>query len=62
MINQLDWKVYPKSEWADLYCDYLNNFLTSARFASYYGMNEKHAQAIINMGRKTDNYSKNWKY
>ena len=35
----------------ELYIDWFNNFLTVARFASYYGISEKLAIAIIEEGR-----------
>lgn len=56
------WNVYPKEQWADMYADWINNFLTVARFAEYYGMTQEHAEEIIFTGRRTDNFSKNWDF
>lgn len=39
----------------DMYIEYVNNFLTVERFASYYGISEDMANAIINDGRKYAN-------
>lgn len=36
----------------DMYLDYVNDFLTVARFAEYYDMPEEKADRIINIGRK----------
>lgn len=33
------------------YLDYVNNFLTTERFASYYGLTEDQASLIITTGR-----------
>ena len=38
-----------------MYLDYVNNFLTVARFAEYYGITEKKANAIINKQRTVNN-------
>jgi hypothetical protein len=57
-VYQDMWKVYPYSEWPDLYLDWFNNFLTVERFAEYYGMTEEHAKEIIFTGNKTDNFTK----
>ncbi|HWV28287.1 MAG TPA: hypothetical protein VN038_01485 [Dyadobacter sp.] len=35
-----------------LYLDYVNNFLTAARFAEYYQITEEKAQKLITTGRK----------
>lgn len=45
-----------------MHADWINNFLTVERFAEYYGMTQEHAEEIIFVGRKTDNYSKNWQF
>lgn len=36
----------------DVYLDWVNNFATIPAFASWYGVDEKEARAIIDMGRK----------
>lgn len=59
-VYQTYWRVYPASEWPDLYVDWINNFLTVERWAEYYGMTQEHAGEILFTGRKTDNFSKNW--
>ena len=38
-----------------MYLDYVNNFLTVARFAEYYGITEKKANRIINKQREVNN-------
>lgn len=35
-----------------LYLDYVNNFLTLASFAEYYGLSESEAQIVIDCGRE----------
>ena len=35
----------------ELYLDWVNNFLTVAYFAEYYGLTEAEANAVINDGR-----------
>lgn len=45
-----------------MYLDYVNNFLTVGKFASYYGISEEKANRLINLGRKIHNRtSKYWK-
>lgn len=46
-----------------MYLDYVNNFLTVARFAEYYGITETEANEVIRIGRYNNeliakNYSK----
>ena len=36
---------------AELYLDWVNNFLSRAAFARHYGISEEFANAIINAGR-----------
>jgi hypothetical protein len=36
----------------NLYLDYVNNFLTTKKFADYYNLSESQALKIINQGRK----------
>lgn len=35
----------------ELYLDYVNNFLTVARFAEYYNLTEKEALQVIEIGK-----------
>ena len=35
-----------------MYLDYVNNFISTERFAEYYEVDEEDAIAIINIGRK----------
>jgi len=51
MIYQEGWTVYTSDKWNELYIDWVNNFLTVARFAEYYGTTEEHAEEIIRVGR-----------
>lgn len=41
-----------KSKVIELYLDWVNNFLTVGRFASYYGLDVPTAKRVINIGRK----------
>lgn len=61
-VSQEATKVYAISEWPELYADYLNNFLTTKRFAEYYGITEGQANEIIAIGKLTDNYSQPYKF
>ncbi len=56
----METKYIPTTQWPTVYVDWINNFLTSARFAEYYGISQAHADDILAMGRATDNFSKNW--
>ena len=40
---------------ADMYLEYLNDFLTIERFASYYDLSDYDASEIVSMGRKFHN-------
>lgn len=51
-------KVYEKEKWPEIYLDWFNNFLTIQHFAYYYDISREHANEIIEMGRKTDNFTK----
>lgn len=55
-------RAYPLSAWADLYADYLNNFLTVERFAEYYNLTLTQASEIIATGKLTDNFSKEYRF
>jgi hypothetical protein len=50
-------KTYPLHMWPEIYVDWVNNFLTPARFAEYYGITLDYAMNIIEVGRLTDNFS-----
>jgi hypothetical protein len=39
----------------NFYLDYVNNFLTISKMASYYGISEKLCEELINIGRKINN-------
>ena len=41
----------PQNHADALYLDYVNNFISIAGYASFYGMSEKHAKAIIDACR-----------
>lgn len=45
--------VYEKLQ--NLYLDWLNNFLTRERFASWYDITEERGNRIIELGRKVHN-------
>ena len=45
--------VYEKLQ--NLYLDWLNNFLTRERFASWYDISEEQGNRIIEIGRKVHN-------
>lgn len=51
-------KIIPENKWPELYLDWVNNFLTVGRFAEYYGITVEHANAIIDAGRYSDNFTK----
>lgn len=44
-----------KSKCAAIYRDWFNNFLTLDGFASYYGISERVAERVIEIGRKAHN-------
>jgi hypothetical protein len=46
------YKTYAYDKYEELYLDYVNNFLTVARFAEYYGMSGDYANHVIEIGRK----------
>lgn len=41
-----------KNQLADFYLQYLNDFLTIERFASYHGMDITTTQNLVNIGRE----------
>ena len=42
----------PMTQHETLYLDYVNNFLTLAAFAEYYGMTESEAADAVDIGRR----------
>lgn len=46
------YRTYRYDKYAELYLDYVNNFLTVERFAEYYNMSESYANHVIEIGRK----------
>jgi hypothetical protein len=38
---------------ADLYLDWVNNFLSIERFAEYYGLDEDDAKALLEIAKKS---------
>jgi hypothetical protein len=57
--TQEGYKVYPLSQWPDIYVDYVNNFMTVERWAEHYNMSVTYAEAMIMQGFYTDNFSTN---
>lgn len=51
-------KIIPKSEWPQVYLDWVNNFLTVPVFAEHYGITIEHAHEIIGAGHDSDNFTK----
>lgn len=49
------YKTYGYDKYQELYLDYVNNFLTVARFAEYYGMSIEYANHVIEIGRRLNN-------
>lgn len=39
----------------ELYLDYFNNFITTGRFAEYYGISDKVSKSILTIGREASN-------
>jgi hypothetical protein len=48
----------PLNKWAELYADYVNNFLTIEKWAEHYDMSIEQANDIYTLGRMSDNFSK----
>lgn len=45
-----------------VYMDYLNNFISVAGFAEYYGLTTKQAEQVLNLGRAIHNERTNNNY
>jgi hypothetical protein len=45
--------IYLRDYLADLYLDWVNNFLTIERFAEYYGLDEDDAKALLEIAKKS---------
>jgi hypothetical protein len=41
-----------KKQLIDFYLDWVNNYLTTAKMAEHYGLNEGNCIALINMGKR----------
>ena len=44
--------VYLRDTIADLYLDWVNNFLTIGRFSEYYGLDEEDAKDLLKLAKK----------
>ena len=58
MYDNGSYTVYKTKDYPELYLEWVNNFLTVEKFASYYDMTIEQAERIIAYGRKTDNFTK----
>jgi len=45
--------IYLRDYLADLYLDWVNNFLTIERFAEYYGLDDDDAKALLEIAKKS---------
>ena len=45
--------IYLRDYLADLYLDWVNNFLTVEVFAEYYGLDEEDAKALLQIAKKS---------
>ncbi len=45
--------IYLRDYLADLYLDWVNNFLTTERFAEYYGLDDDDAKALLEIAKKS---------
>jgi hypothetical protein len=45
--------IYLRDYLADVYLDWINNFLTIAVFAEYYGLDEDDAKALLKIAKKS---------
>jgi hypothetical protein len=45
--------IYLRDYLADLYLDWVNNFLTIAVFAEYYGLDEDDARDLLKLAKKS---------
>jgi hypothetical protein len=53
----MNYKHYNIYEYPKLYLDYVNNFLTTDKFAEHYNMNPEQAVEISVLGHQTDNFT-----
>ena len=44
--------IYLRDYLADLYLDWINNFLTIERFSEYYGLDEDDAKDLLKLAKK----------
>jgi len=44
--------IYLRDTLADLYLDWVNNFLTISRFSEYYGLDEEDAKDLLKLAKK----------
>ena len=44
--------VYLRDTLADLYLDWVNNFLTIGRFSEYYGLDEEDSRELLKLAKK----------
>lgn len=44
--------IYLRDTLADLYLDWVNNFLTIEKFSEYYGLDEKDAKQLLVLAKK----------
>jgi hypothetical protein len=44
--------IYLRDTLADLYLDWVNNFLTIGRFSEYYGLDEDDAKDLLKLAKK----------
>jgi hypothetical protein len=44
--------IYLRDTLADLYLDWVNNFLTIERFSEYYGLDEEDARELLKLAKK----------
>jgi hypothetical protein len=45
--------IYLRDYLADLYLDWINNFLTISVFAEYYGLDEEDARDLLKLAKKS---------
>ena len=45
--------IYLRDYLADLYLDWVNNFLSIERFAEYYGLDDDDARALLEIAKKS---------
>jgi hypothetical protein len=44
--------IYLRDTLADLYLDWVNNFLTIERFSEYYGLDEEDSKELLKLAKK----------